>query len=247
MKIKRIVKIILGVLVGYSILYFVVQLFFKLILAQRQTAVTIYQTDTALHFLPLFFSTFLITSTLIIYFFNSWLEGKWIRVKWVQALLYMGTFAGAGPTGEVVVNSIARFFIHHSIWVYQFLPVHGGDTSMVMAVIWPLYGFHMYCFHAALKAKHDKTTDFDMSLFVGIDAITLEVIANIFTILFFYTYIFYYLAGDLYHLSTALIFVPYVVCGYIVIKILHFIEKKHHHILFGIFGFLWGWLIIFFV
>ena len=246
MKLKRIIKIILGILVGYTALYFLVRLFFKLILVKKEVVIQTYQNSIALHFLPTFFISFLIISTVVIYLFNSWLEGKWIPLKWSQIFLYMGTFAGAGPTGEIVLNSLSRFFVHHPIWMYQFLPIHGGDTSVVMAVIWPIYGFHMYCFHTALKAKHDKTTDFDMSIFVGIDAITLEVFCNMFSIFFFYTYIFYYLAGDLNHLSTIFIFVPYIVCGYIVIKNLHFIEKKHYHTLFGIFGFLWGWLILFF-
>jgi hypothetical protein len=157
----------------------------------------------------------------------------------------MGLMGALGPTGEVVVNTMSRLVTHQPTWLYQLLPVHGGDTSIVMSVIWPLYGFHIYCFHTALKARHDKTSDADMALFVGIDAITLEVLVNLFTLSFFYSYIFYYLAGDLNHLSTAVIFLPYVICGYIAIKIIHQVERVHHHILFGTIGFMWSWLLIF--
>ena len=114
-----------------------------------------------------------------------------------------------------------------------------------MSVLWPLYGFHVYCFHTALKARGDKHEDTDLALLIGVDAITVEVLANLFTLSFFYTYIFYYLAGDLRHLSTAVIFIPYVLWGYVAIKVLHRLEKKHHQILFGIAGFIWSWILIF--
>ena len=245
MKFNRIINITVGLLVGYTVLIVVVKLFFNFILRNRETISTVYQNSTALHLLPLFFISFFLFFTTLVYLFNSWLEGKWVPLVWTKILLYMGAFAGAGPTAEIVGNYIMRLAVHHPLWMYQFLPVHGGDTSIVMAVIWPLYGFHMYCFHTALQNRHDKTTDFDMSIFVGIDAISIEVLANIFAIFFFYTYIFYYLAGDLNHLSTALVFVPYIIFGFLVIKVLHVIEKIHHRIFFGIFGFVWGWFLVF--
>lgn len=244
MNFKRIIKIILGILVGYGILFLIVRIFFNLIFTQQDT-IKIYQNSSAFHLLPVFLASFLITSTVVIYLFNSWLEGKWVPLRWSKVFLFMGVIAAICPTAEVLINSLSRLLVHQPIWIYQFLPVHGGDTSMVMAVIWPVYGFHMYCFQNALKARNDKTTDLDMSIFAGIDAITLEVLANLFTIFFFYTYVFYYMAGDLYHLSTGLAFIPYVVGVYMEIKILHFAEKKHHRILIGILGFLWSWILIF--
>jgi ABC-type long-subunit fatty acid transport system fused permease/ATPase subunit len=114
-----------------------------------------------------------------------------------------------------------------------------------MALVWPLYGFHIYCFHTALKTRHDKVTNLDLSLFIGFDAITLEVLVNIFTLYFFYTYIFYYIAGDLNHLSTIVIFIPYILCGYITVRLLHKIERAHHKVILGLAGFLWGWFVIF--
>jgi hypothetical protein len=240
MKFKYLFKTLIGITIGYGILYTIAKIFFNFFFPLKEITTKIYSNSDAFNILPLFITSCLLVSTIIIYLFNSWLGGKWIHFKWPQVLLYMGVMAGIGPTAEIFINSIWRLLTDQPLWLYQFLPVHGGDTSLVMSVIWPIYGFHIYCFHQALKARHDKTTDIDMALLFGIDAITLEVIANLFAISFFYSYIFYYFAGDLEHLITAVAFIPY-----LVIKTLHIFEKKHHRILFGIFGFLWSWILIF--
>jgi len=245
MKLKHLLRIVGWVLLGYSILFIISSLFFDWLLKSRVNPIQIFSTADTLSFLPFFAVTFFLTFTTLIYLFNSWLEGKWVSINLPRVILFVGAMGGLGPIGEILVNSVARFFFHHPLWVYQLLPVHGGDTSMVMSVIWPLYGFHIYCFHNALKAKRDKTTDFDLAFFVGVDAITLEVLVNIFTIFFFYTYIFFYLAGDLQHLSTALIFIPYVISGYVIVKVVHLLEKTHQNIILGIIGLLVGWSLIF--
>ncbi len=242
MKLKHFIKLIAGILIGYSVLFTVATLFFNYF---SDKVVQIYPDTIALQFLPIFLISIFIFLTIVIYLFNSWLGKKWVRFNWSQVLLYTGAAAGSGPTAEIFINMISRAIVHHPLWTYQLLPVHGGDTSLVMTVIWPLYGFHIYCFHKALRSRHDKTSDFDLAVFVGIDAITIEVLVNVFTILLFYTYIFYYLAGDLNHLSTALIFLPYVILGYSGVKILHYLEKRDKQILFGVLGFLWSWLLIF--
>ena len=207
--------------------------------------VEVLNTQQALTVLPYFFLSIGLSFSVAIYLFNSWLAKKWIKLQWPKVILFMGTMAAAGPFGEILVGNLARFFLGQPLWMYVLLPVHNSNTSMVMSVLWPIYGFHIYCFHTALKARHDITEDSDLSLLFGIDAITVEVLVNLLTLSLFYTYIFYYLADDLWHLSTAEIFIPYVVCGYVCIKTLHFLEKKHHRVIAGIIGFIIGWSIIF--
>jgi hypothetical protein len=245
MKLRHFIKMFSIVFVSYAVLFSIAIIFFEFIFPVKAVEIRTLTTSDAYRILPVFLPTFLLTFGTLIYLFNSWLEQKLIKLKWSKILLYMGMSAGFGPTAEIIINSISRILSHQPIWLYQLLPVHGGDTSLVMSIIWPLYGFHIYCFHTALDARRDKNSDADLALFVGIDAIALEVFANLFTLSFFYTYIFYYLAGDLWHLSTIVIFVPYVVFGYFAIKILHLLEKKRHHVLFGVAGFLLSWLLIF--
>ena len=241
---KYIVKAVIASTIGYFILFLMSSLLFRFFFKQKINVV-VYQTSAALHILPSFLISFTLFSATIIYLFNSWLGKKWVRLSLPKVFLYMGTLAGAGPTGEIIVNFIWRLVTHQQLWAYQLLPVHGGDTSIVMSVIWPLYGFHIYCFHSALRSLRDKTTDVDMAMLFGIDAITLEVVANVFSIFFFSTYIFYYFAGDLNHLSTVLAFIPYIFGGYLAIRVLHSFEKKHHQIIFGLIGFLWSGILIF--
>ena len=245
MKFSHFIKIALGILAGYLALFFIVNAFFQFVFPIKASDLMSLAMSGAWGILPIFLVSFTLTFAVLIYLFNSWLERKWVRIKWPDIILFMGIAAAIGPTAEIIVNTLARTFLGEPFWLYQLFPVHGGDTSLVMSVIWPVYGFHIYCFHAALKARYDKTEDIDLALFIGMDAITLEVLANLFSLSFFYTFIFYYLAGDLRHLSTAVIFIPYVLGGYLAIKILHFLEKNHHRVFWGITGFIWNWFIIF--
>jgi len=245
MKLSHFIKIILGILIGYLALFFIVNAFFQFVFPIKVDDLKSLVAPNAWGILSIFIVSFTLVFATTVYLFNSWLERKWVRIKWPDIILFMGIAAAVGPTAEVLVNTFARAFLGAPLWLYQLFPVHGGDTSLVMSVIWPLYGFHIYCFHAALKARYDKTEDIDLALFVGIDAITLEVFANLFSLSFFYTLIFYYLAGDLRHLSTAVIFVPYVFGGYLAIKILHFLKKNHHRVFWGVAGFIWNWILIF--
>ncbi len=246
MKFKYLRKAVIASVVGYCIIFTVSTFLFNFF-ATKNISTHIYTNPAALHILPIFLPSFTLFSIIIIYLFNSWLGKRWVQLSWPKIFLYMGILAGAGPTGEIVVNFFWHLFTHQQLWVYQLLPVHGGDTSAVMSIIWPVYGFHIYCFHSALRSLRDKTTDVDMALLFGIDAISLEVVANLFTIFFFSTYIFYYFAGDLNHLSTALAFLPYILGGYLAIRALHTFEKTHHQILFGAIGFLWSWILIFII
>ncbi|MDP3948528.1 MAG: hypothetical protein Q8Q17_01110 [bacterium] len=245
MKLSRFIKITFGILIGYVVLFFVANAFFKFVFPIKVNDLRSLVAQDAWGILPTFMISFILFFAIVIYLFNSWLERKWVRIKWPDIVLFMGITAALGPTSEILINTVARAFLGEPLWIYQFLPVHGGDTSIFTSIIWPLYGFHIYCFHAALKARYDKTEDVDLALFIGIDAITLEVLANLFSLSLFYTYIFYYFAGDLRHLSTAVIFIPYVLFGYFAIKILHFLEKDHHRVFWGIIGFIWNWFIIF--
>lgn len=199
-------KLILGILCGYILLFIAAHLFFLYIFNSQK--VEVLTTEQGLKVLPLFLFTISLSFGVAIYLFNSWLAKRWLRLQWATVVLYMGTMAALGPLMEIIGNNISRLLWGQPLWLYALLPVHGGNTSLVMSVLWPIYGFHIYCFHTALKARHDITEDSDLSLLFGIDALTVEVLVNLLSLSLFYTYIFYYLAADLWHLSTALIFIP---------------------------------------
>lgn len=232
-------------LIGYIFLFFLVKLFIEIVFPLKGITIHILTTPDVLSIMPVFLISIILTFSALIYVFNSLLERRWVRLRFDSVLLFMGLAAALGPTGEILINTVSHILFGQGVWVYQLLPVHGGNTSMVMSVIWPLYGFHIYCFHKALLERGDKNEDSDLALFIGMDAITLEVLVNLFSTSFFYTYVFYYFAGDLYHFSTAVILIPYILCGFLGIKLLHFLEKKHHRIFWGIAGFAWSWIIIF--
>lgn len=243
--IDHFVRVVPAVLLGYLLLFLVTQLFFRIVIDPQ--SIKVLSTQDALRIMPVFLLSAGVLFGSSIYVFNSWLARKWLKLSLSRAILFAGAMGAMGPIGEIVVNSISIHLLGQPLWRYTLLPVHGGATSMVMSVLWPLYGFHLYCFHTALKSRYRITEESDLSFFIGVDAITLEVLVNLFSLSFFYTYIFYYLAGDLWHVSTAVIFIPYVLCGYFIVYTLHSLEKTHHRIIAGLAGFALGWTVIFLI
>jgi len=82
----------------------------------------------------------------------------------------------------------------------------------------------------------------------ALDAMALEILANLFSILLYHTYLFYYLADDLLHFTTIQIFVPYLfACGLGALFSGFFERAKRHQVLIGVSFYLAGILSLFYV
>ncbi|HNY49486.1 MAG TPA: hypothetical protein PLV50_03610 [Smithella sp.] len=161
---------------------------------------------------PKFIVAFVLFFAPLIYIFCSLLNKKFIVIQLPKLVLYMGaTFFGA-MWYEIILDT---FFVKVSGqpgWLYKIWPMYHGYTSGVGMVMWPLYGFFIYCMNSAIETnpKFINLNNGSAKAFLfAIDAMALEILVNCFSIVFFHTYLFYYLPGDLMHFTTIQIFIPY--------------------------------------
>ena len=124
--VRRFLKLLSWLLIAYGILFILARMFLNIIFPHFGIQIHMLTTADAFRILPIFLPSILAVFTALIYLFNSWLEGKWLRLKWPAVLFYMGITAGLGPTAEILGNLFARIFLGHPFWLYQLLPVHGG-------------------------------------------------------------------------------------------------------------------------
>jgi len=150
--------------------------------------------------------------------------------------LFMGMAAFGAMSLEVLVNSTWNHFFHRPIWTYHVLPLHGGHTSLLGLPGSPLYGFYPYLLHQnlAANARLRKFNNlFWKSIFIGLDAMAVEVGLNLLAIVLFSSFIFYYHSPEFSHFTALEIFPIYVVIGCFVLPLLSRLEKLRRSALLG--------------
>lgn len=168
-----------------------------------------------------------------------------------KLVLYMGcTFFGA-MWFEIILDTLFVTCTGQPGWIYKVWPIHHGYTSGVGMVMWPLYGFFVYCMNAAVE-NNSKLAKINhaaaMTFLFALDAMALEILTNLFAIVLYHTYLFYYLPGDLRHFTTVQIFVPYLfACGLGSVFSFYFERLKQFHLVIGLSFYLAGIGSLFFV
>ncbi|MFC2171600.1 hypothetical protein ACFLU6_03095 [Acidobacteriota bacterium] len=187
----------------------------------------------------------------LIYLSLSLIARKCIPLNMPKLVLFMGTVFLCAILAECVVDSLFVILIERPAWEYHIWPVHHGYTSGVGMFMWPLYGFYVYLLHFLLKEVEllaPLNNDIVKALILGADAMFLEILANFFALIFFHTFHFYYLRNDLYHFTTAEIFISYVLCGFVGFKILALLDRRERYRLpIGLVCFAAGILLILFI
>lgn len=166
-----------------------------------------------------------------------------VRTNPREVFLHMGVIAMLGPVCEVLINTFCRYVFGSSLWEYHFFPVHNGDTSVYSYCVWAMYGCHLYFMD---RRFIHATAAYRMVLFaliLSIDAIILEFILNLTSIYTLHTYIFYYLPGDVQHLTTIGV-APFYFCGGILASAI-IIRGLKRPIATGLVGFMVGFLFVF--
>ncbi len=185
-----------------------------------------YEGEAAIIFTLAFFVFF----TPLLYLFSCLLARQMIRLQGDRLLLYMGATFMGGALGEILIGNLGEAWLGRMIWYYQIWPQHGGYTTGVGAVMWPMYGFYLYCFNEALRLRGSSVVNQVMfsGVMIAIDAMVLETLANIFSLATFNTYYFFYVTGDLLHFSSIEIFLPYVLFGILGSALLKLLDKPHY-------------------
>lgn len=169
---------------------------------------------------PLSLVLFAAVWILIIYAVNSIIAGQLKRAQWQQLLVYATTVAMIGICGEIFLDTVYKFFVGRPLWYYNILPIHGGYTSSYAIIIWALYGYHLYLLHGSLAAKWSITRTRHLALIFSLEALLLEALLTISARLFLGRYMYYYLPGDLWHVSSLQNMPFYFLCGVLILKCL---------------------------
>jgi hypothetical protein len=169
---------------------------------------------------------------------------KKLSINFSKLTLYMGgTFFGA-MWYEIILDTLFVEFCGQPGWLYKIWPIHKGYTSGVGMFMWPLYGFFIYCMNKAI-ATNPKLAVINngaaKTYLFALDAMALEILANIFSISLYHTYLFYYLPDDLLHFTTIQIFIPYLfACGLGATLSLFLERLKKNHFIIGLAFYLAG-------
>lgn len=157
---------------------------------------------------------------ILIYATNSLIARRIVSIDVRRLAIYVLTLSSLGLFGEITFDTLYKFFVNRPLWEYHLLPIHGGFTSIYSLFLWGVVGFHLYLLHNTLKRKDITSTHVLAALFC-LEAIALEALVNISYRIFFGGYIYYYLPGDLAHITSLQTLPLYLLAGYITVTALH--------------------------
>lgn len=179
---------------------------------------------------------FFLFFTPLLYLGPCALARRWLRPDPRTLAWYMGTAFLFGGLLEIVVDPLWIAVVGRPCWLYHVWPVHGGHTSGVGVVMWPMYGFFVGMLHHAIHVS-PRLRFLDghaqRAALLAVDAMLLEVAANLFALAFFGTWHFRYHRGDLAHFTTVEAFPIYVLGGYAGVRVLHALEHHRWRAQFG--------------
>ena len=91
---------------------------------------------------------------------------------------------------------------------------------------WGLYGLHLYLVHDSLRARWSITKTKHLVLIFSLEALILESLLTLSAKLFFGKFLYYYLPGDLWHVTSVQNFPFYFICGLVLFKTLEEFRKS---------------------
>jgi hypothetical protein len=155
-----------------------------------------------------------LTGACLFYLLASLLTWRWLRVDPYRLVLFMAVAFLVAVVFEVLLGKLYHVLVGRPLWQYRVLPVHDGMTSTLNFIIWPVYGYYWYFVHRVLQEHQVRIRRTWMKgLASGVDGPLLEILANGFFLLFYGTFYFYYLPGDLRHFTSVQVVPLYMVMG----------------------------------
>jgi hypothetical protein len=161
----------------------------------------------------------------VIYFAGFALTNSSTQIKIKEVYMYSGTLALIGCISEVAINSFCRAAFDSPLWIYQVTPIHHGDTSVFAFFQWSLYGYHLYYVRKKIQSYNFKHENYIFAFVLSVDALLLEIFVNVSSNFFLNTFIFYYIPGDIGHLTTVYVYPFYLLGGAILNEIFKRFEK----------------------
>lgn len=156
----------------------------------------------------------------VIYLVDCLIAKKWKRIHVPLMAVYFFTVALIGLFGEIFLDTVYNAVVGHPLWYYNILPIHCGYTSSYAIVTWGLYGFHLYLLHETLAARWSIIKAKHLALIFSIEALILEALLTLSARAVFGKYLYYYVPGDLWHVTSFQNIPFYFICGMVVLKTL---------------------------
>ena len=123
------------------------------------------------------------------------------KINYSLLVLYISFTAMIGPFGEILVGTFYELIIGHPLWQYQIMPTHNTYTSLYAPIIWGIAGVVLYFSNELLKVWAEKHK-LQKALFFMVETILVEVLLNLTFLVLAGGLIFYYLPGDLLHVTS---------------------------------------------
>lgn len=154
----------------------------------------------------------------IVYLLNCLIARKFKRIDPKQAILYFTSIGAIGVFGEIFLDTIYNHFVGTPLWKYNILPIHNGYTSAYAPIVWGIFGFHIHLLHDTLKSKYNLVKARYLALLMSFEALILEAILTLSSLVVFGTLMYYYFPGDLWHVSSFQNVPFYFICGILIVK-----------------------------
>jgi hypothetical protein len=163
----------------------------------------------------------------LFYLLGSLLARHWIRVDGYQLALSMAVAFLVAIVCEVYLGKLYYLVTGKPLWQYRVWPIHDGYTSALNFIVWPVYGYYIYFLREVLQAHRiNIRPNWLKGIASGIDGPMLEILANGFFLLFYGTFYFYYLPGDLRHFTSMQVIPLYMVMGILLTLLLDKLQER---------------------
>lgn len=178
---------------------------------------------------------FFLFFTPLLYLVPCALAGRWLRPNAKTLALYIGVGYAMGCTLEMTIAPLWQWVFGRPLYVYHLAPIHAGHTSATGVVMWAMYGFFVGMMHQSIAESPRlgfMRGIWPKAALLAVDAMILEVAANIFSLWGYHSWLFRYHAPDLAHFTTAEVFPMYLVGGALGVWFLHHFETHpRRHVL----------------
>ncbi|MGB5473904.1 MAG: hypothetical protein WBQ78_10555 [Gammaproteobacteria bacterium] len=167
-----------------------------------------------------------LVGVVLFYLLGSLLARRWIRIDAYQLALSMAVAFLVAIVCEVYLGKLYYLVTGRPLWQYRVWPIHDGYTSALNLIVWPVYGYYVYFLHQVLQTRRiDIRPRWLKGIASGFDGPLLEILANGFFLLFYGTFYFYYLPGDLRHYTSVQVMPLYMIMGVILTLLLEYLQQ----------------------
>jgi hypothetical protein len=168
-----------------------------------------------------------LVGVVLFYLLGSLLIRRWLHIDVYQLALFMAVAFLVAIVCEVYLGKLYYLVTGRPLWQYRVWPIHDGYTSALNFIVWPVYGCYVYCLHQVLLVRRIEIRPrWLQGIASGIDGPLLEILANGFFLLFYGTFYFYYLPGDLRHYTSVQVMPLYMIMGIILTLLLEFLRRR---------------------